>query len=124
MEELRFEGGPNIAIKIPAPAYEKTIHFYRDILLLETEEKILDHPTITKTTKVKFGENTLWLDYMESITAPMIWLEINSNEIEIAAQYFQINDIPIQDDLEKIPKGTHWIKDPAGNVFILRKKDN
>jgi catechol 2,3-dioxygenase-like lactoylglutathione lyase family enzyme len=34
-----FEGGINIAIKIPKSKYEQTVAFYRDILKLHVEEK-------------------------------------------------------------------------------------
>ncbi len=35
MSPIKFEGGANIAIKIPKAKYEKTVAFYRDTLKLE-----------------------------------------------------------------------------------------
>lgn len=43
MMELKFEGGINIAIKIPKSKYEQTIAFYQNILKLEIEEKPIDN---------------------------------------------------------------------------------
>lgn len=40
--DIQFQGGVNIAIKIPKSKYEKTVAFYRDILKLEvTENRLL-----------------------------------------------------------------------------------
>ncbi len=40
--ESKFEGGVNIAIKIPKSKYEATVVFYKDVLKLEVEEKAID----------------------------------------------------------------------------------
>jgi len=37
----KFEGGINIALKIPKSKYDQTVTFYRDILKLEVEENQL-----------------------------------------------------------------------------------
>lgn len=35
MSNIKFEGGLNIAIKIPKAKYEKTVAFYKDVLKME-----------------------------------------------------------------------------------------
>ncbi|MGY6741616.1 MAG: VOC family protein [Cecembia sp.] len=59
MENIRFSGGPNIAIKIPKIKYEATVAFYRDVLGMEVEERPISHPTVSRTHRVKFGNNVL-----------------------------------------------------------------
>lgn len=66
MMEIPFEAGLNIATKIPKRKYEQTVAFYRDILKLEVEEKPMDHPTVSRTHRVQFGHNVVWLDCVDS----------------------------------------------------------
>lgn len=117
----KFEGGVNIAIKIPKNKYEETVSFYRNILKLEVEEKSIKHPTVSKTHKVKFGNNTVWLDCVDNYTHSEVWLELKSSDVEDATRYLESKGINTCDEIEEIPKDMHWIMDPAGTVFILDK---
>lgn len=119
---VHFEGGINIALKIPKRNYEKTVAFYRDVLNLEVEEKPVNAPTVSRTHSVKFGENILWLDCADHNSHSEAWLELCTDDVTRATEYLGQNDIGTCDELEKIPPDMHWITDPAGNVFILRKK--
>ena len=47
--DTKFEAGINIAIKIPKSKYEKTVAFYRDILVFKKENKTVG------VAKVCFG---------------------------------------------------------------------
>lgn len=114
-----FEGGINIAIKIPKSKYAQTVAFYRDILKLEVLEKPIEHPTISRTHQVKFGSNMVWLDCVDNYTHSETWLELVTTEVEAATRYLRASGIETCDELEKIPGDTHWIQDPAGTVFIL-----
>ena len=116
---VKFEGGINIAVKIPKSKYEQTVAFYRDVLKLKVAEKPIDNPTVSRTHEVKFGENVLWLDCVDNYTHSETWLELKTADIEKAAKYLKANGIETCDELEKIPDDMHWIMDPAGTVFIL-----
>lgn len=116
---MKFEAGTNIAMKIPEHHYAETVHFYRDVLLLEVEEKEINHPTVLQTCKVKFGPCTLWLDCVKDITDTALWLEIKTPDIDKATDYLNTNETATHDELEKIPADMHWIKDPAGTVLLL-----
>ncbi len=120
---IKFEGGINIAVKIPKSKYEQTISFYRDVLKLETEEKPISNPTVSRTHRVKFGDNILWLDCVENYTHSETWLELNTDNVEHAVNYLQTKGISTCDELEKLPDNMHWITDPAGTVFIVKKKE-
>ncbi|QEC50935.1 hypothetical protein EDD80_101625 [Anseongella ginsenosidimutans] len=121
--EIDFQGGVNIAIKIPKSKYEATVSFYRDTLKLEVEEKPIDNPTVSRTHKVRFGGNTVWLDCVDNYTHSETWLEIKTPDVEAAAAYLRQQGTNTCDELEKIPEGTHWITDPAGTVFILNRAE-
>jgi predicted enzyme related to lactoylglutathione lyase len=116
---IGFNGGVNIAIKIPKSKYEQTVHFYRDVLKLPVEEKPIDNPTVSRTHEVKFGNNIVWLDCVDNYTHSEVWLELKTGNVEKATSYLQKQGIDTCDELEKIPDNMHWIQDPAGTVFII-----
>lgn len=122
MENIRFSGGPNIAIKIPKSKYEATVAFYRDVLGMEVEERPISHPTISRTHRMKFGTNVLWLDCVDNYSRSETWLELNVEDVTKATAYLQSKGTSTCDELEEIPENMHWISDPAGNVFLLKSK--
>ena len=119
--DINFIGGINIAIKIPKSKYDETVVFYRDVLKLEVEERPIENPTVSRTHKVKFGENIVWLDCVDNYTHSETWLELNTDDVDRATTYLRLNGVETCDGLEKIPDTMHWITDPAGTVFILNK---
>ena len=119
---VTFEGGVNIAIKIPKSKYEQTVAFYRDILKLEVKEKPIKNPTVSRTHEVKFGGNTVWLDCVDNYTHSETWLELKTPDVEKATEYLASKGVNTCDEIEEIPEDMHWIMDPAGTVFILAKK--
>ena len=121
--KTKFEGGINIAIKIPKSKYNQTVAFYRNILKLEVAEKPISNPTVSKTHQVKFGNNIIWLDCVDNYTHSETWLELNTNDIENATKYLNSEGIETCDELEQLPENMHWITDPAGTVFIIKKRE-
>lgn len=117
----KFEAGINIAIKIPKSKYEKKVVFYRDILKLDVEEKSITHPTVSRTHEVKFGNNIIWLDCVDSYTHSETWLQLTVPNVEEATEYLQLNGVETCDEIEELPEHMHWITDPAGTVFNLQK---
>jgi hypothetical protein len=120
----KFEGGVNIAIKIPKSKYDRTVIFYRDILKLEVAEKPIKNPTVSRTHEVKFGNNTVWLDCVDNYTHSETWLELNTADVDSAVKYLKSNGIDTCDELEQLPENMHWITDPAGTVLIVKQRDN
>lgn len=123
MMDLKFEGGVNIAIKIPKSKFEQTVAFYREILKLEIEEKPIKNPTVSRTVQVKFGHNIVWLDCVDNYAHSEVWLELKTTNIDNATRHLEQNGVNTCDELEEIPENMHWIMDPAGTVFILTDRD-
>lgn len=117
----QFTPGINIAIKIPKNKYEKTVDFYKNILKFEVTEKPIDHPTVSRTHQVKFGDTILWLDCVDNYTHSETWLQLTVPDINQATEYLESHDVATCDELEKLPQGMHWIQDPAGTVFNLQQ---
>ncbi len=103
-----FEGGINIAIKIPKSKYDKTVSFYRDILKLEVEEKPINNPTVSKTHQVKFGNNIAQLDCVDNYTHSETWLELNTDDVEYATKNFTSKGIETCDELEQLSENMNW----------------
>ena len=120
----KFQGGLNIAIKIPKRKYEETVAFYRDVLKLDVEEQAIENPTVSRTHQVKFGGNVVWLDCVDNYAHPEVWLELKTNAIDAATAYLKRQGTETCDELEQIPENMHWITDPAGTVFILNEPEN
>lgn len=119
----KFEAGINIAIKIPKNKYQKTVDFYRNILKLEVEEKQIENPTVSKTHKVKFGNNIIWLDCVDNYTHSETWLQLTVPDVEVATNYLKLNGVETCDELEELPENMHWIQDPAGTVFNVQERE-
>lgn len=117
----KFQAGINIAIKIPKSKYEKTVAFYKDILKLEVEEKPISNPTVSRTHKVQFGNNVIWLDCVDNYTHSETWLQLTVPDVEAATQYLRSNGVETCDEIELLPENMHWITDPAGTVFNLQQ---
>lgn len=122
--ETKFEGGINIAIKIPKSKYDQTVAFYRDILKLEVSEKPIENPTVSRTHSVKFGNNIVWLDCVDNYTHSETWLELNTADVDNATKFLLSKGIQTCDEIEQLPENMHWITDPAGTVFIVKKRDD
>lgn len=123
MTNQPFQGGVNIAIKIPKSKYEATVAFYKNILKLPVEEKPIDNPTVSRTHEVKFGNNIVWLDCVDNYTHSETWLELTTPNVPQATEYLKANGISTCDELEQLPdNNAHWIMDPAGTVLIVNQQ--
>lgn len=118
-----FKAGINIAIKIPKNKYEQTVEFYRNILKFKVEEKPISNPTVSRTHKVIFGNNIIWLDCVDNYTHSETWLQLTVPSIEEATEYLKDNNVLFCDEIEELPQNMHWITDPSGNVFNLQQNE-
>lgn len=77
-----FEGGVNIAMKLPPHIFDQTVRFYKDALRLPVLEE--------ESARVvfEFGMNRLWLDRADHFNQAKIWLEITTDDIPAAEDYF------------------------------------
>ena len=119
MNNPKFTGGINIAMKIPKAKYEATLAFYRDVLKFNVVEEKIDLPTVSRTAKLQLGPNTLWLDCVDNYSKSELWLELRTADVEKAKNYLEEKGITTCDELEQIPGDMHWITDPAGTVLLL-----
>ncbi len=122
MRQPQFNAGKNLAMKVSLDKYAEMVHFYRDILLLEAQEIEINHPQVAKSCKIEFADMILWIDGVEDLTQKDLWFEIETDAIKPALDYMLANNIEQDDSLEQLPDNAHWIKDPVGNVLLLRQR--
>ena len=118
-DKLKFRGGINIAMKIPSHLYTQTVTFYRDVLQLPLIDK--------QDTSVvfQFGTNRLWLDRVEQLSQAEIWLEVVTEDVSKAAQYFDSKEVTRRDEIEVLPEGFEgfWVSKPANIIHLISKSD-
>jgi len=112
-----FKGGKNIAMKLPPHLFDQTVVFYKDVLKLALVEQTDDG------VAVEFGSSILWLDRVEHISQPETWLEIVTEDIHAAADYFNRKGVVRRDEVERLPEEFEgfWIANPANVIHLVRQ---
>ncbi len=118
---MKFEGGAEIAIMVPWDRYDATLHFYRDILLMDVEEYSAVNPLIAKAHLIQFGLMTLCLCCMEDIDEPVLWLELKTTDLNAASRFLKSNDISTGEPFKEASEYSQWIRDPAGNMILMKE---
>lgn len=123
MSSPRFQGGVNVAMKIPRASYEETVSFYRDVLGFELVEAGTEStPTISRSHRLEFGPITLWLDCVDAYSQADVWLELRTDDMEAATDALAragVHPCDEVESLEGVGAPSHWIRNPAGIVHLL-----
>ena len=121
MSKPNFGPGSNIAIKVPTHQYNRTVAFYRDVLGLTSLD--IAYPDHYESTAFKFGDKNLWIDSTVGLSQSEIWLEIKTDNVEQAAEYFNDRQVVRMDDIESLPEDIKgfWISSPANTVHLINK---
>jgi catechol 2,3-dioxygenase-like lactoylglutathione lyase family enzyme len=118
-----FDGGPNIALKIPKADYDATVDYYRSVLGMAVREvDDTGAPTVSRSHLVDFGPIRLWLDQVDHAARSDVWLEVRTDDLPSAARHLEAAGIAPRDEIEplhSLGESAHWIRDPAGVVHLL-----
>lgn len=111
----RFSGGRNIAMKVPPHQYDETVAFYRDVLGLETVERLA--PSVV----FAFGGNQLWIDRVPGLSQAEIWLELITEDADAAAAHLGAAGVSRRDEIEPLPEGfrAFWVSSPASIIHLV-----
>lgn len=118
-DDLRFEGGPNLALKVPDHLHETMVAFYRDILKLPLIAEA-DSPVFA------FGTMKLWIDRVPGLSQPEIWLELRTTDHRLAAEYLASAGALRCDAVETLPEGFpgFWMAAPGGIVHLVSESED
>lgn len=114
-----FTPGKNIAIKVPTHEFEKTVHFYKEILGL-TQKNVGSIDQFDSIT-FEFGDKNLWIDRISGISQAEIWLEVHADNIVEAQQYLEAEGCTVRNEIEPLPsdfKG-FWLSSPSNIVHLI-----
>jgi catechol 2,3-dioxygenase-like lactoylglutathione lyase family enzyme len=116
-EKPVYEGGSNIAMKIPLAEYEATLRFYRDVVGLP----LLD--AYSPDHVFQYGSSLLWLDSVPDIERTEIWLELLTPDTAMAGEHLARSGVERCDAVEPLPAGFDgfWIRSPASVVHLLTR---
>ncbi|MGJ8641513.1 MAG: VOC family protein [Opitutaceae bacterium] len=119
MQKPNITPGRNIALKIPPHEYDQTVSFYRDVLQLRRLE------SHSESLGFDFDGKDLWLDKVATLSQAEIWLEIRSDNLEAASDYFKAEGVVRCDEVEELPENFEgfWITNPAGLIHLVSKQE-
>lgn len=117
-----FTPGKNIAIKVPAHEFEKTVAFYRDILRFDESAAAA---SAADSVAFRFGDKTLWVDKVSRISQAEIWLEVVTDDLAVASRYLEDQGCARRDDIEPLPEGLKaiWISSPSNIIHLVAERD-
>jgi catechol 2,3-dioxygenase-like lactoylglutathione lyase family enzyme len=123
-----FQGGRNVAMKLPKAQFDRTVAFYRDVLGMEVAEERGEgvDGAVAQCASVQFGPVKLWFDRVDNYAQAQVWLELFTDDVELATRHLAEHGVHPQDELEPLPSGlaAHWISNPAGIPHIVRLSDD
>lgn len=113
-----FRPGRNIAMKVPAHEYERTVAFYRDVLGFR---ELGEAASSTETARFEFGDKVLWVDRVPGMSQAEVWLEIVADDVEAAAGWLQQAGCARRDEIEPLPADfpAFWISNPANIIHLV-----
>ena len=115
----KFTPGKNIAMKVPVHEFDSTVAFYRDILGFEEVDAL--SPGDMESVTFKFGEKNLWIDKIPGISQAEIWLEVVTEDIEMASEYFEKHNCIRRDEIEPLQEEFRgfWITSPCDIIHLI-----
>lgn len=114
--DTQFDGGPNLAMKVPPHQYEATVAFYRDTLKLKKIHGVSDN-----SVGFQFGTNKLWIDKVDTVSQAELWLQVVTNNTCDAAAQLKEAGTPRCDEIEPLADAFDgfWISNPAGIIHLI-----
>ncbi|MCX6854589.1 MAG: hypothetical protein NTV80_06755 [Verrucomicrobia bacterium] len=112
-----YQGGPNIAMKIPSAEFEATLRFYRDVVGIP----LLD--AYSPDHVFQYGSSLLWLDSVPGMERTEIWLELLTQDTTLAGEHLARAGVERCDAVEQLPRGFDgfWIRSPASVVHLITR---
>lgn len=110
-----FAAGRNLAMKVPAPLYAKTVAFYRDVIGLPLEKEM------PATTIFTFGAMKLHLDRCPQMSQAELWLQLTCKDTAAADKYLAEAGVSRCDAIEPLPESYDgfWIASTAGIIHLI-----
>jgi len=117
-----FEPGSNIAIRVPVYQYNRTVMFYKEVLGLTALD--IAYPDQYESIAFEFGGQNLWIDSAAGLSQSETWLEMKTDNVIQAAEYFNERRVMRRDDIEAPLKDINgfWISNPASIIHLINEQ--
>jgi hypothetical protein len=111
-----FDGGTNLAMKVPPDRHDAALRFYADTLGLARAGA-----ATPESAAFRFGATTLWIDRTPGLARAEVWLELRARDTAEAARVLAAAGAPRRDEVEPLPAGFDgfWIANPAGVIHLV-----
>ncbi|MGB0681056.1 MAG: hypothetical protein ACPGOV_00015 [Magnetovibrionaceae bacterium] len=115
MADVQFHAGGNIAMKVPLDRFEDCVYFYAEVLGLPVAK------ATDTSVAIEFGPMLLWIDCVETLEKPEVWLEVTTPDTVGAAEHLAAEGVERADEVEALPEDLDgfWIRNPAGLVHLV-----
>jgi hypothetical protein len=109
-----FQGGRNIALKVPPHEFDQTGGFYRDVLGLEHLE------THGRSEAFRFGSYCFRIDPAPQLSQAELWLELQAYDTAAPAHLAQ-HGVAQSDEVERLPQrfSDFWSVNSAGIMHLV-----
>ena len=113
-----FEGGVDVAMKVPPHQYQPVLNFYRDVVGLKEIGN-------EGTRGFELGPIRLWIDESPGMSQAELWLELFTPDFGQAAEHLRQAGVTRCDTIEPLGESFRggWILNPAGIVHMVREPD-
>ncbi|MDH3452178.1 MAG: hypothetical protein OEN20_07125 [Gammaproteobacteria bacterium] len=115
----QFRPGNNIAMKVPAHEFDRTVAFYRDVLRFK--QKPASAPDQFDSVVFEFGDKNLWIDKIAGLSQAEVWLEVATDDTEQAGKYLAEMGCVRRDEIEPLAENFSgfWICNPANIIHLV-----
>jgi len=95
------------------------VHFYEEILGFE--RKALNPGDENTSIVFAFGDKDLWIDKIANISQAEIWLEITTDNIELAQKYLKAQGCTFRNEIEELPVSVNgfWLNSPSNIIHLV-----
>jgi hypothetical protein len=116
---MSYNGGKNIAMKVPPHQWAETVNFYESTLGLDVVSRS------EESVSFVFGANRLWVDRVGSLSQAEIWLEVITDDLAAAERLAGKPGVSRRDEIEPLPAGFrgYWLSNPASIIHLVTAGD-
>jgi hypothetical protein len=69
----------------------------------------------------EFGDKTLWIDNVPTLSQAEIWLELKTDDVTRAKRFCKDHGVAFREEIEFLPQGFNgfWISSPANIIHLI-----
>ncbi len=99
-----------------------TVTFYKDVLGFE---QLSEGGVSGSNVTFRFGDMRLWIDKADGLSQAEIWLEINTDDSQAAAEYMLRQGCSLRAGIEPLAESTNafWVSSPSNIIHLINEDE-